>query len=275
MIYGHKRKLICDGHVHFFPEKLYYAVHDWFSVRSWEIPYRWTSQQKKAYLIKNGITCAFLLAYAHKPDMSTEVNRWVRDFVSLDGFFYPFGCVHPNDSGLQQVLRTTLDDFDFCGFKLHLLLMELRADDEKLFPIYEAVIERNKAVIIHATTYPYIEKYLGVKYVERLLKRYPGLKIVIPHMGLYESEFYANLLYEYPGLYLDTALLFGTSKFPVPLETVENMIKSFPDRIIFGSDFPLIEKDPILGIKQIEKFSLGDEIERKIFWENAHSLLNK
>ncbi len=267
---------ICDGHVHFFPEKLYYAVHDWFSSKGWDIPYRWPAEQKKGFLKNNGITRAFLLAYAHKPDMSMEVNRWVHYFVSVDEFFYPFGCVHPDDAELKHVLKTSLDDFNFCGIKLQLYLLGLRADDEKLFPIYEAVIERKKAIIIHATSFPLPKDNLNVKHVERLLSLYPDLNVLIPHMGLYESEIYAELLCNYPRLYLDTAFVFNNiEKFPIPMDIVESMICCFSDRIIYGSDFPLLENDPFIGIRHICRFSLGYEIEHKIFWKNAHSFLNK
>ncbi len=267
------QELICDGHVHFFPEKLYYAVHDWFFSVGWKIPYRWPPEKKKQFLKETAVSKAFLLVYAHKPDMSMKINRWVRDFAAVDDFFFPFGCVHPRDSDLKKVLRTALDDYGFHGFKLQLLVTGFRADDERLFPVYEAVLERQKAVVVHATSFPMPQDNLNVRYVERLLHRYPEMKMVIPHMGLYETHVYADLLKEYPGLYLDTAFLFGTQKFPVPMDTVEEVIHRFPDRIIYGSDFPLLENSPAESVREFHSLNLGNEIERKILWENAHAFL--
>ncbi len=267
--------LICDGHVHFFPEKLYYAVHDWFSRLGWRIPYRWPPQQKKQYLLDAGIKKAFLLAYAHKPDMSLEVNRWIRDFVAPDDFFFPFGCVHPGDTDLKKVLRVSLQDYGFFGFKLHLLVTGFRANDERLFPIYEAVLEWQKAVVIHATTYPMPRDNLNVKYIERLLYRYPDLQVMVPHMGFYETEIYAELLQEYPGLYLDTAFLLENPKFAVPMDTVKEMILRFPDRIVYGSDFPVLEVPPLESLESIFRFNLDPAVERKVLWENAHAFLRQ
>ncbi len=270
---GTEQHPVCDGHVHFFPEKLYYAVHDWFSRAGWKIPYRWPPDKKKQFLKDTGVDKAFLLVYAHKPDMSLEINRWVYEFAAEDDFFFPFGCVHPRDSNLKNVLHTALDEYGFYGFKLQLLVKGFRADDEKLFPVYEAVMERQKAVVIHATTFPLPQDNLGVKYVERLLCRYPELNLVIPHMGLYESHVYAELLEEYPGLYLDTAFLFDTHKFSVPLGTVKEIIIRFPDRILYGSDFPFLESSPAESVKTLCSMNLGHELERKLLWDNAHNFL--
>ena len=265
---------ICDGHVHFFPETLYYAIHDWFSRAGWKLPYRWPPEKKKQYLKDTGVSRAFLLVYAHKPDMSMAVNQWVRDFAAADDFFFPFGCVHPSDADLKNVLRTSLDRWGLHGFKLQLLVNGLRADDERLFPIYEAVLERQKAVIIHATPFPMPQDNLKVKYVVRLLHRYPQLKLIIPHMGLYDTDIYADLLKEYPNLYLDTAFLFGNQKFPVPMDTVKEMLLRFQDRIIYGSDYPILENSPKESLQAFYSLNLSKEIERKILWENAHDFLD-
>ncbi len=264
---------VCDGHVHFFPEKLYYAVHDWFTRLGWKLSYRWPPGEKKRLLQDTGISRAFLLVYAHKPDMSLELNRWVRDFTAVDDFFRPFGCVHPGDAELKKVLRLALDDYGFHGFKLHLLVTGFRADDERLFPVYEAVQERQKAVVMHATSYPMPRENLDVRCVERLLHRYPGLRLIIPHMGFYETEVYAELMEEYQGLYLDTAFLLDNRQFPVSMETVKKMILRFQDRVIYGSDFPVLEISPAESLQAFYRLNLGHDIERKVLWENARDFL--
>ncbi len=268
-----KKGPICDGHVHFFPETLYYAICDWFTRVGWKLPYRWPPEKKKQYLMDTGVNRAFLLVYAHKPDMSMAVNQWVRDFTAADDFFFPFGCVHPGDTDLKNVMRTSLDEWGFHGFKLQLLVTGLRADDERLYPIYEAVLERQKSVIIHATTFPIAQDNLNVKYVVRLLHRYPQLKLIIPHMGLYDTGVYADLLKEYPGLYLDTAFLFGNKKFPAPMDTVKAMLLRFQDRVIYGSDYPILEYSPKESLQSFFNLNLDRETERKILWENAHVFL--
>ncbi len=266
---------ICDAHVHIFPEKLYNAIYEWFSSRGWHILFRMPPEKKREFLQEMGVRKAFLLVYAHKPGIAGDLNRWLRDFSAASGgFFYPFGCLHPQDRDMGGIVEKALGEFDFCGFKLQLLVNRVRADDERLFRAYEELLERQKGGVIHATTYPVEEEFLGVKYIEKILNRYPGLKLLVPHMGLYEHHIYEELLREYRGLYLDTAFIFGNKRFPAPLGELKEMMLRFPDRILYGSDFPILDHDPREAIRAIKGFQLGEENERRIFWENAQEFIN-
>lgn len=265
---------LCDAHVHIFPEKLFQAILGWFDRVGWNIPYRWPPEKHREFLQEIGVKKAFLLVYAHKPDISAEINRWVRDFTSGGDFFYPFGCVHPGDRGLSGIIKRALDEFGFYGFKLQLLVTPFRPDDERLFPIYEGVLERGKAVVIHATSFPFPEEHLKVKYMERLLSRYPRLKLVIPHLGFYENRIYAELMEEYPGLYLDTAFVLGEQKkFPLPKEEIKWMLQRFPGRILYGSDYPILENHAEKGLEYLRHLKLSEDVLRQILWENAHRFL--
>lgn len=265
---------ICDAHVHIFPERLYNAIYQWFCRRGWDILYNMPPAKNKEFLQEIGVKKAFLLVYAHKPGIAEDINRWVRDFsATSEEFFYPFGCLHPQDRDMEKLVKKALDEYNFHGFKLQLLLNNVRPDDDRLFPLYEALIERQKAVVIHATTYPVQVDFLGVKYIEKLLHRYPELKLLIPHMGLYEHRIYEELLQEYRGLYLDTAFVFGNKMFSAPYEELKEMMFRVPGRILYGSDFPILDHNPGEAVRTIKGFQLGEENERRIFWENAHEFV--
>ena len=49
------------------------------------------------------------------------------------------------------------------------------------------------------------EEICNVKYIEDVLKRYPQLRICVPHFGSDEEEEYFGLLPRFPNLYLDSA----------------------------------------------------------------------
>ena len=144
----------------------------------------------------------------------------------------PFGAVHPLDRDLKLVLKEALVKFKFAGLKLHFLVMPYRPDDERLFPVYEALLEQKRALVLHAGSFPLpAEDRLGSRYVLRLLSRYPGLQLVVSHLGLYDLEAYREMLEAFPGLYLDTAFVFQNGAFPLPMEQIRRLILDFPGRI--------------------------------------------
>ncbi len=261
-----------DGHIHLFPPRLFRAIY-----RVFREDYRWNLAFADyhpaliSYLKSSGIYRASVLVYAHKPNISLELNRWLANLVHEYPWLVPYGCIHPDDDNLENTLHETLDILNFPGIKIHCLVKNIRPDDERLFPVYEALTKRGKAVIIHASTFPLHITSMGIKYIYNILRRFPTLRILIPHMGLFEVNEYACLLDEYPQVYLDTAFVFNNNGFPIKIREIKEMIIRFPDRIIYGSDFPFIVNEPSVDIKNILSLKLPPEVLSTLFYENAKS----
>lgn len=111
-------KKFWDAHVHLFPERIFKAIWRWFAQAGWEIPFaNWELEQYVAYLQKMGMERAFLLTYAHKPDISLELNRWVRETQFMEK--YPHRFLYGSDfpimeyapqAGLQTLLTLGLSE---------------------------------------------------------------------------------------------------------------------------------------------------------------------
>lgn len=266
---------LIDSHVHIFPEKMMNAVFSFFEKQyAWKLPFSTNPDQLLKIIKALGVEKAFTLAYTHKPGLSFSLNRWLADYCSENPLLIPFGAVHPLDPDRLDVVNECLDRYNFPGMKLHCLVQQCRPDDEILFPIYEAVIDRSKGMIIHAGSFPQpVEKHLGISYVANLLKRYPGLNLIIPHLGLNDLSAYRELLDAYEGLFLDTAFVFQNRIITTPLDDVARIITDYPDRIIYGSDFPLILEPPQNGIRRILDLDLSPGIYDKLFFRNANRFL--
>lgn len=266
---------LCDSHVHLFPEKLLRAIYGFFRQHyGWELPFPADPDRLAVLLQEQGVGRAFALAYIHKPDLSRSLNRWLYDFSARNPWLVPFGAVHPLDRDLKLVLKEALVKFKFAGLKLHFLVMPYRPDDERLFPVYEALLEQKRALVLHAGSFPLpAEDRLGSRYVLRLLSRYPGLQLVVSHLGLYDLEAYREMLEAFPGLYLDTAFIFQNEAFPLPMEQIRRLILDFPGRILHGSDFPFIAGSPLQGVARLLQWRLPEQIYRQLFYANALSFL--
>ncbi len=239
----------------------------------WKICFPPAPDQLLSMLQTDGVQRCTALAYTHKPGLSSSLNSWLYEFGRENSAVVPFGAVHPADSDLEQIVVECLDHYDFPGMKIHCLVQRCRPDDERLFPLFEAVVERSKAVLMHAGSFPQPAENLGVIYVENLLRRFPTLKLIIPHLGLNELPAYAELLSVYDGLHLDTAFVFQNIMVEIPLDVIIDVIRLFPKRIFYGSDFPFILEPPENGIARIKALDLSPEILDLLFHRNYEVFL--
>lgn len=267
-----------DAHVHLFPEPLFKAIWRWFDNVGWELPYaNWELGKHVSYLKQMGMERGFLLTYAHKPDMSLGLNKWVRDICRRYPCFIPFACIHPGDSNLEQVMATLLDDWGFAGFKLQLAVQEMAASDPALDPIYQAALERQKPVIIHAGTAPYPlgSPFLGLEHMEQVLARWPNLKAVIPHLGYYELDRALDLVERFPHLYLDTSWVLGRTDIQLPRQKLAAFMERFPDRFLYGSDFPILDCQAENGLNDLLQLGLTRSTLKMVLTTNARRLVGQ
>ena len=273
---------IWDAHVHLFPQRLFDAIWDWFDNAGWRIPYAgWELNRYVAALRGMGVERAFLLTYAHKPDMSLELNRWARELCRRYDCFVPFACIHPQDKNIEQVISTVLDDWGFAGFKLQLAVQQYAADDPGWEPVYQAAAQRQKPVIMHVGTAPYSETdpLLGLDHLEKVMEKWPELKVVIPHLGFYEFDKALSFLARYPNIYLDTSWTLGASQnktshgTDLPIEQLVEAIEHYPHRFLYGSDFPIIEYRLESGLEVLRGLGLAAGTLRRIVYENARDLV--
>ena len=96
-------------------------------------------------------------------------------------------------------------------------------------------------------------------------------------MGAFEYNKFLKLIDIYENLYLDTTMIFIPDNiFPerTTKRPKKDILLSYQNRIIFGSDFPNIPYDYELSTKGLLEFDLSREFYEKIFFTNAKRLFN-
>lgn len=271
-----KRHRLWDAHVHLFPARLFKAIWQWFEKFGIFMPYKGLSHQKlTGQLTGMGVERAFLLVYAHKENISLEINRWVHRFCLKNPMYLPFGCVHPRDDNLGEVIEEALDRYDFPGFKIHYMVLEMRPDDPVFTPIYKALEKRGKGLVAHASTAPIPGPWLGMDKIEPVLADHPGMTVQVAHLGHYELDRAAELMRKYSNLYLDTAWALGNNQMNVDREEIRELFLEFPGRVLYGSDFPIIMEDPRQTVERIIELSLPENITEAVFSGNARNIIKK
>jgi hypothetical protein len=268
---------VIDFHTHFFPEKLYRAIWDWFETHGWPVKYQVQADEAARLLVAQGVSRYVVLNYAHKPGMSEPLNAWTREFASRHPEAIPFGAIHPEEENVSGLLERCFRDYGFKGLKFHTHVAGIRPDDPKMFPVYEKILEHGRVLLIHSGNGPSLKGYRettkdvsGAAFTRAMLRRFSGLKVVVPHLGFDEPDEFFALMEEFPNLRMDTTMV--TAGF-FPIEVPWEKIEKFSGRILYGSDFPNIPYEAGTEIRAIRSSPLSEKARRSILGENAKRLL--
>jgi len=233
---------VFDAHVHLFPGRLCQAVWSWFDAHAWPVRYRLDAEASVEFLLQRGVTRFAGLVYAHKPGISRGLNHFLADLAQAHSQIVALGTVLPGEPDAEAIVREALGPLQLRGIKIHCHVQKMGADDPRLDPVYAICQDAQRPVVIHAGKEPSSAGYgtdtralCSADQVERVLQRYPRLKVIVPHLGADEYEAYAGLLERHANLYLDTTMVLA-GYFPGTPPPV--LFPRFADRLLYGSDFP-------------------------------------
>ena len=179
--------------------------------------------------------------------------------------FIGFAYVSPlKPECILPELERAIDDLGLAAIKLYPPYVQVPFDQPIWHPIYQFAHERELAVILHTGQEPAAEP----KYLLEVAPLFPAANFVAGHSGNaapYRSQA-IEAAQSYPNVYLETC-----STFRTPGVIEELVEKGGADRVLFGSDTPLMDPRPQLG--KIITADIGDAAKRLAIGQNAKRLL--
>jgi len=265
---------IIDAHVHLFPWRMLQAVFKFFEGKGFVMPHKKPAEDLPADLAAAGVGSYTVLNYVRQPGQAAALNEWTVGFAAAHPEAIPFGTVHAADPDPLATIAPWLDRL--AGVKIQPLVSEFGIDDPRIEPVLRRLEETDKVLVAHAGTAPYATEFVGLDRLETVLRRHPGLRVLLAHMGAFEQDRALGLLDEFPNLYLDTAVMFVWAEmFPkVPVPPAEVFCR-YEDRILFGSDFPLINYPYATALESIVRLPLSAAGREKIYCRNAARLFGR
>jgi predicted TIM-barrel fold metal-dependent hydrolase len=269
---------IVDTHVHVFPKPIFKALWEWFEKNAWPVRYKGTTPELLEYLFERGMDHVVALQYAHKPGIARDLNRYMRGLCrAFSGRITGLATVFPGETDAAVILEEAFAA-GLKGVKLHAHVQCFDMNGPDMDPIYDICSQKRKPLVMHVGREPKSESYAcdpyvlcGAEKLERVLRRYPDLRICVPHLGMDEYASYQRMTQAYDNLWLDTSV--ACAGF-LPTEQVVRLNTMRIDRIMYGSDFPNIPYAWDREIKQIKKARLSSGAMKKIFRENARQFFN-
>ncbi len=259
--------MIIDFHTHAWPlkvsQKARAHLETFFKVQFVGDP---TIETLLAFMDKNGIAISIVCAVATKPEQVPSINEWLsavrQERVRV------FAAMHPAYCHWQEELTRIKAFAD--GIKMQPEFQDFNVDDERVYPLYEQIAHLGLPLLFHCG-----EELSGTQVVRsspaRLIKvkrQFPRLKIVAAHFGGFRlwNEVKEHLLGE--DVYLDTSFFFG---FLSPEETKNLLVSHRPDRLLFGTDFPLVDQKKDLDF--LRDLDIPEGLKERILCLNAQQLL--
>jgi hypothetical protein len=260
--------LVIDFHTHAFPDrvaaKAMAVLEDTYQVESHSDA---TLGGLRRSMAAAGIARSVVVPVATSPAQVASITDWAAANSGPD--LAIFGSLHPAmDDPAAEVAR--LRELGIRGVKFHSEFQDFRPDEERMFPIYEALRAAGMIVFFHAGNEikPLHEVRATPGRIARVLDAFPGLTAIAAHMGSYLEwdEVWEFLVGR--EIYFDTS--FCLHKLG-PQRFMDMLRAHGAQRILFGTDSPW--GDQAATLADIRALPLTDQERRLIFGGNARRLL--
>jgi predicted TIM-barrel fold metal-dependent hydrolase len=196
--------------------------------------------------------------------MARELNTYMAELCREYSQIIGTATVFPGEKDAVNILKEAFE-MGLNGIKLHAHVQYFAMDDAVMHEIFESCADHNKPMIIHVgrepknPNYPYKRdpyETCKAEKVEHILRKYPSLRICVPHLGADEFDQYRRLLERYDNLWVDTAMALVDY---VPNFPPSKLSDFRADRVIFGTDFPNIPYSWDTEIRRLETLQLPED----------------
>jgi predicted TIM-barrel fold metal-dependent hydrolase len=214
-----------------------------------------------------GIARAVVLSIATKPAQFAAIFKWAQTIAS--DRLIPFPSLHPSDpDAVRHVDRIAAAGFK--GIKLHPYYQGFDLDEERLFPIYGRLRERELILLMHTgfdVAFPRIRKAEPTRLLN-VVRRFPGLKLVATHLGGWEDWAAVRRLLVGQPIYFETSF---SQPYLADAAAREILCAHPPDCLLFGTDSPW--DDQAAALAKLRALQLDEPLLQRILHANAARLL--
>lgn len=188
----------------------------------------------------------------------------------LPGVAYGLFGVNPFDmlDGVRH-LEKAVREYGFIGIHVHPHGFDLGPDHAFYFPYYAKCVELGIPAVFsmgHTLDFMPIENGRPAR-LDKIALYFPELTIVCTHTGWPWVEEAIALASKHPNVYLGTSAY--APKYWKP-EMVKFINSWGQDKVLWGSDFPLVKHDEAL--QQVEELGLKEAAKEKLLWKNAEKI---
>lgn len=266
-----------DGHSSLSPELLG-ASADYFKAHGHRQPA--IDEMAAYYKERKMAAVVFTVDAEHATGHPRIANEEIaEDCAKHPDTLIPFASIDPHKgrAGVREA-RRLVEGYGVRGFKFHPSIQGFAPDDRLAYPLYEAIEELGAVALFHTGQTGIGARVRGgggirLKYsnpmlIDDVAVDFPDLRIILAHPSFpWQDEALAVATHK-EHVHID---LSGWSPKYFPPQLVRYANSLLQDKVLFGSDYPVITPDRWLA--DFEKLDVKDTVRPKILKENALRLL--
>ena len=260
---------IIDAHCHIYPDAISrkaVAAVDGFYDGLPADHFDGTVATLRATGKKAGISKFVVHSVATKPEQVGSINGFIaRAVAEAEGAFIGMGTMHPEAESLEKDFDH-LRELGLHGVKLHPDIQRFNVDGSRAMRIFELCEAAGLPVCVHTGDYRY--DYSNPPRVANVLRAFPKLKFIGAHFGGWSVwDEATRVLSDFPNIFVDTS----SSLYALKPDKVRELIRIWtPDRVMFGTDYPLWPQRR--DMQWLLSLELPGEDYEKIFWNTCAGL---
>lgn len=226
--------MVIDAHAHIFPETLARKATDNIGrFYGCSMAANGTVEHLLRWGDQYGVDRFVVHSVATTAKQVDSINAFIAEQVRLHPKrLIGFAALHPGSDRIAQQVEEALR-MGLTGVKLHPDFQEFLIDEERAFPLYEA-IEGRMPLLVH--TGDSRTEYSKPWRLANIIDRFPKLDVIAAHFGGYSEWENGALSLALKNVYVDTS----SSQFALTPHQVRELIDIFgAEHVLFGTDYPM------------------------------------
>ncbi|WP_280401100.1 4-hydroxyphenyl-beta-ketoacyl-CoA hydrolase [Nocardia carnea] len=208
----------------------------------------------------------------HAPNSVEEIAEKAAEHNDV---LIPFGSVDPwQGKAAVRRIHQLVDEFGVRGFKFHPSMQAFEPNDRAFYPLYEALAEAGVPAIFHTGQtgigaglpggHGIKLRYSDPMLLDDVAADFPELTLILAHPAVPWVDAQIAIATHKANVYID---LSGWSPKYFPPQLVRAANTMLRSKVLFGSDFPVIQVDRWMN--DFANLEIKPEVEPLIFKENA------
>ena len=276
-----------DAHVHILPQERLSKLAHWY-------------QKQVSFPVEQNVTPEGILNDLKGIDIVEIINMVfplsAEETESLNQFsaelaqscteikIHPFASLHHENKNKEDVMKQAFFELGLGGLKFHPLVQQMEINDPSMETVWSCCEMWNKPVFMHTGfEYYYENQVVEPSGIRAILERHPELPLVLSHLLFPDIEVAFELARKFKKVHLDyTGILVGIkqvhvelSRANVMIQCLKDGIKEFPDRVIFGSDYPVSGASLEDVYKSLDGLALDEDEEETLIYSANKGFVDK
>ena len=171
-------------------------------------------------------------------------NEWICDLGKSHTQLIPFIGIDPgilSPEEMEAHVREMAHDRGAQGVKVHPVSQGFYMHDPRMSGVWRACVELDLPVMVHAGPAKSGDQYATPEAFAPVMEAFPGLRLVMAHMGGGSWSQLPEFAEAHPGALYDICEIIewtGAPEAPTDLELAKLILRVGAEKVMMGSDFP-------------------------------------